>query len=391
MLALRRLAYFYLAAASAYSAAVIWRAHPAIGRDFAAGVQVLAGLADRHVVTPALDAVREQDARLIDSQDHAFRLSIRPLQPGEARILPHVDTVKPVPPHVVMAAPDDRIGETDDTGSADITILPDLSPEAAPVPPAPKIPEPKFAEPRTPNAHMPQFDIASAIPAPPPLSQAPRPGNRADAAALRLKASLSPEMAQNFDLFIFVSKADRGPLAQRMYVFTRDGDHLKLLYDWAASTGREQLETSPRGSRGVTATPAGFYEFDPDRMYRRYHSYNWDQDMPDAMFFNWEREGVQTGLAIHSATGDDVAKLGQRASAGCVHLSPENAATLYRLVRDHYQGPTPRFAYNRATQTMSNTGALAHDKAGNLRMADGYRVLIDIENYGGGDTLAELY
>ncbi len=369
--------------------AVIWRAHPAMTRDFAAGVAVLARLADQHIVGPALDQVRQQDATLIDAQDHPYRLTMRPLLPGEVRSLPHVDTPRPVPPHVVTT-PDDRIGAVDDTASASLTILPDLSPEAAPVPPAPKIPEPQFASPRVPYAGTPDFDVASNIPAPPPLSQPPHTASRAEAALARLKTSLSPELAQNFDLFIFVSKADRGPLAQRMFVFKRDGQQLKLLYDWAASTGREQLETSPRGTRGVTATPAGFYEFDPERIYRRYHSYNWDQDMPDAMFFNWEREGVQTGLAIHAASGDDVAKLGSRASAGCVHLSPENAATLFKLVKAQYRGEVPRFAVNRATDTMSNTGALAHDRNGNLKMADGYRVLIDIENYGGGDTLASL-
>ena len=92
-----------------------------------------------------------------------------------------------------------------------------------------------------------------------------------------------------------------------------------------------------------------------------------------------------------AATGDDVARLGSRASAGCVHLSPENAATLYKLVREQYRGAMPRFAYNSATSTMSNTGALSHDKTGAVRMTDGFRVLIDIENFGGGDTLAELY
>ena len=33
------------------------------------------------------------------------------------------------------------------------------------------------------------------------------------------------------------------------------------------------------------------------------------------------------------------------------------------------------------SQTMSNQGELMRDAAGNLKMADGYRVLIDIENY----------
>jgi lipoprotein-anchoring transpeptidase ErfK/SrfK len=387
MSSLRLLAFTYLAAASAYSMAVVGQAHPVLGRDFAAGMTVLVRLADRHVVAPALDRARRQDAALIDSLDHpaTFRLTIRPLKPGEIRILPRIDKPQPVAQRAVAVA-DDHLSDPTYAASASVAILPDLSPEAAPVPPIPQMPEPRLASPRVPHVASPDFDIASAIPQPP----APHVGNRAEAAALRLKASLTPELAQNFDLFIFVSKAERGPLAQRMYVFRKQDGQLKLLYDWAASTGREQEEVSPRGRSGITATPAGFYEFDPDRMYRRYHSYNWDQDMPDAMFFNWEREGVQTGLAIHSATGADIARLGSRASAGCVHLSPENAATLFRLVKQDYRGQMPRFAVNRATDTMSNTGALLRDKDGQLRMTDGYRVLIDIENYSGADTLAAL-
>ena len=56
MSTLRLLAFTYLAAASAYSAAVVWRAHPMLGRDFAGGMTVLARLTDRHVVAPALDS-----------------------------------------------------------------------------------------------------------------------------------------------------------------------------------------------------------------------------------------------------------------------------------------------------------------------------------------------
>jgi hypothetical protein len=211
--------------------------------------------------------------------------------------------------------------------------------------------------------------------------------------AARLEAGLTPEMARNFDLFLYVSKADVGPLSQRMYVFEKQrSGELKLLYDWAASTGREQREVSPRGERTTTTTPAGYYEIDPDRMYRGYHSQSWDQDMPYAMFFNWEREGLQTGLAIHAATGRDVEKLGERASAGCVHLAPENARILFNLIQRGYRGPAPRFAYDYGSQTMSNQGQLMHDRAGNLKMADGYRVLIRIENYGGNaDTVAALF
>ncbi len=288
----------------------------------------------------------------------------------------------PVPHHTVQAT-DDRLTDPAFSASATVTIRPDLSPESAPVP------EPKLVRPQMPS--LPQFDIARAtpvIPEPPPLTRAPH--SRAEAAALRLKAGLTPEMLRNFDLFLFVSKAERGPLAQRMMVFRKEAGGLTLVYDWAASTGRERDEISPRGRSTFTATPKGFYELDPDRMYRRYHSFSWDQDMPHAMFFNWERQGLQTGLAIHAATGDDIARLGSRASAGCVHLSPQNATTLYDLIRADYRGSAPRFAYNDDTQTMSNRGDLMHRRDGSLKMADGYRVLVDIEDYGGSDMVASL-
>jgi hypothetical protein len=32
-----------------------------------------------------------------------------------------------------------------------------------------------------------------------------------------------------------------------------------------------------------------------------------------------------------------------------------------------------------------------HDAAGNLKMADGYKVLVFVENFGGNDVVAALY
>ena len=55
----------------------------------------------------------------------------------------------------------------------------------------------------------------------------------------RLIDSLSREMLATFNLFIYVDKAERGPFAQRMFVFEKTGDDLALLYDWPVSTGRE--------------------------------------------------------------------------------------------------------------------------------------------------------
>ena len=77
---------------------------------------------------------------------------------------------------------------------------------------------------------------------------------------LRLKDNLTSEMLGNFELFLYVSKADKGPLAQRLYVFAKDEKgNLMLLHDWAASTGRARLEVSPQGRRSFTATPGGYF------------------------------------------------------------------------------------------------------------------------------------
>ena len=366
MSALRILALSYLASASVFVVAATLVAHPEMTQQL--------GAAARRAV--ALAGTGHVPVRPAPSGDGpVVRLTLAP------------DALSPPPalaPPRAVAATDDRIAAAD--GAAQLTILPDLSPESAPVPPDTHFASPQV--PRAPDIHIARDAPAFQIPEPPPLSMAPA-GERGALAARRMLASLTPEMARNFDLFLYVSKAERGPLAQRLYVFRKEGESLNLLYDWAASTGREQDEISPRGRYSFTATPKGFYELDPDRMYRRYHSYSWDQDMPHAMFFNWERRGMQTGLAIHSATGDDIAKLGRRASAGCVHLSPENAQTLFNLIKSDYRGPVPRFAYNAETQTMSNTGAFAHRRDGSLKMADGYRVLVNIEDFGGNTVTAQ--
>jgi len=224
---------------------------------------------------------------------------------------------------------------------------------------------------------------------------APLPG-RAEIALTRLQERLTEEMRAHFDLFLYVSKSDHGPLAQRMYVFGKKPNGLKLgglslAHEWAASTGREKVEINARGRHVITATPMGYYQLDPKRMYPRYHSASWNQDMTSAMFFDWERAGAQTGLAIHAAAPADIAKLGRRASGGCVHLAPENAATLYELIQANYRGLVPRFAYDHETRTASNRGEFMRDPTGTLRMRDSYRVLVVLEDYSGEDAVAALF
>ena len=74
--------------------------------------------------------------------------------------------------------------------------------------------------------------------------------------------------------------------------------------------------------------------------------------MPNAMFFNWEREGAcrRAWPSMPPASAEH-RKAGQpRNSAGCIHLSPENAETL------HDTNPAPIIAGRcRASPTTTAT------------------------------------
>ena len=165
----------------------------------------------------------------------------------------------------------------------------------------------RAAEPKDRDAARRRRSNSRRSPTSPLLTPAPdtNPPSAAELSRVlaHMKVSLTKELYANFELFLYVSKADHGPWQQRMYVFQKQasGD-LDMLYSFPVSTGHEALVPGPTGRLLKTDTPQGYYELDPDRMYRRYHSSQWDQSMPYAMFFTWEHDGQQTGLAIHSAT-----------------------------------------------------------------------------------------
>jgi hypothetical protein len=208
----------------------------------------------------------------------------------------------------------------------------------------------------------------------------------------RLRQSLTRDLYDHFELFLYVSKAAFGPWAQHMYVFQEHArGRLIALYDWPVSTGRERIEYNSSGVRLPSYTPSGFYEFDPNRFFRHHFSSQWHRPMPFAMFFNAKQNGNLTGVAIHSAIGDEVAELGTRASAGCIRLSPEAARTLFTLIRTRYRGLAPRFAIDRRTGTMSRDGIVLHDAGGQPELAEGYKVLVIIEDYGGQNFVAAMY
>ena len=284
-------------------------------------------------------------------------------------------TTPPAPAKVAAALPKPPPRHT--------TLNLPAKPPAVTAPGLPATPQMELAEqPETQNAPL----------TPAPDATPPSAGEVARVLS-HLKLSLTKELYDNFELFLFVSKADHGPWHQRMFVFAKQtsGD-LKLTYTFPVSTGREQPTANPDGSAmWNTNTPTGYFQIDPDRVFKRYTSQQWGHKMPYAMFFSWENEGRQTGVAIHSAVDDDVKVLGSRASAGCVRLAPQNAELLYRLIKTNYRGLTPLFAYDRRTATMSKEGLLMHDKEGKLRYAEGYKVLVLIENQGGDDLVAALF
>jgi hypothetical protein len=203
----------------------------------------------------------------------------------------------------------------------------------------------------------------------------------------RLRETLAPELAKNFDLFLYVSKAAHGPHAQHMYVLRKRPKGFELLHDWPISTGRERVERNALGVERFTATLSGYYELDPERIYADYHSASWDEAMPHAMFFDAWYNGARVGLAIHAT--DDDARLGSRASAGCVRLSPSHARELFRLVNEDYRGKVPRMAFDSRTQSTRRDGTLMRDADGKLKFRDGYRVLVIIENFAGTEVATQ--
>jgi lipoprotein-anchoring transpeptidase ErfK/SrfK len=197
----------------------------------------------------------------------------------------------------------------------------------------------------------------------------------------RLRETLAPELAQNFDLFLYVSKAAHGPHAQHMYVLRKRPNGFELLHDWPVSTGRERVERNARGVIRFTSTLPGYYELDPERIFTDYRSATWDEAMPHAMFFDAWYKGARVGLAIHATDESD--RLGSRASAGCVRLSPSNARELFQLVNEDYRGRVPRMAFDTRTQSTRRDGTLMRDADGKLKFHEGYRVLVIVEDFGG--------
>lgn len=228
-------------------------------------------------------------------------------------------------------------------------------------------------------------------PAPAPQKQpqpvaVPDPAQAQQAnAADRLRYKVPAELYPYFDVYLYVSKAASGSLAQHLYMFHKDAtNNLVFEQSFAVSTGRERHE------KYFTSTPAGLFELDPNRFERVHYSHTWNgAAMPFAMFLNATIKGRQTGVALHSAT-THVAELGSRASGGCVRLPPEKAAELFERFRASEQGMVPVFAYDAPHRRTSGDGVILHDTSGRPVLTPGYRVLLFIEDYPGGPALVAV-
>lgn len=401
---LRQLSAIYLTAASIFVAMAVLAQHPDWSRSAQETgltaknyLMVAADAANEHLVKPGYGYARERSAEALKWANNQLSPPVQVARQQPPKRKP-VKIANNNPPKPATKPQESQPPVLEEKKSA---VVLQNAPQPAPQPGIAENTRPlrpaivEEEKPEIVASAKPQLQLAPLPPEAdmrPMVSRAgPSPGELVRVAQ-RLKSSLSQDLFNNFELFLYVSKADIGSWSQRMYVFAKQpGGDLDLLYNWPVSTGREKWELDVHGKKQNSFTPQGYYELDPQRMHVRYHSGQWNQPMPYAMFFNWEQNGYQTGLAIHGASGEDVALLGQRASAGCIRLAPGNARLLFNLIRTQYKGLAPKFAYDRRTATIDNNGLLIHDRNGKIVFDDGYKVLVFIENYGGNDMVAALF
>lgn len=187
---------------------------------------------------------------------------------------------------------------------------------------------------------------------------------------------LDPKVLSEYELIIYINKADTGRTAQHAFLFQAGDGDLTYLDTWLVSTGREQQETSPKGASKFTTTPQGTFMFDLPRFSRLHKSNAWEADMPWAMFLKTRNGGPTTGIALHAALDKYVHNLGQRASAGCIRLLPSNAEKLYKLLQTKYAG---------SVRTLSPSGVGAKLGGSTIK---GTKGLVIVEDLNEGSVLA---
>jgi lipoprotein-anchoring transpeptidase ErfK/SrfK len=151
------------------------------------------------------------------------------------------------------------------------------------------------------NPATPKTDSNALIPSSETKSTAPRADSKS--------AGTQPEFNPGTEKAGSAVLINIDKTKQKMTVFL-DGVEK---YDWPVSTGRAGYST-PSGTYTATS------------MNEIWYSKEWDNSpMPHSVFF------MKDGHAIHGSY--EVKTLGKPVSHGCVRISPQNAATLYALVK----------------------------------------------------------
>ncbi len=206
--------------------------------------------------------------------------------------------------------------------------------------------------------------------------------------AVRMLKQTPDDVEGYFGLYLYISKASAGPLAQHMFVYERGVDgSMSLRHDWPVSTGREKQERTPSGRKTFTSTPIGIFKLDPNRFHKNWRSRAWNADMPWTMFLDAVENGGMSGIAIHAAGRGKISQLGRRASGGCIRLAPENAELLFNTIRKSFAGLVPVFTMNGDSTNLGGEPARLAD--GSVELTYGYRVMLFIEDYA-GDHLPSL-
>jgi hypothetical protein len=73
-----------------------------------------------------------------------------------------------------------------------------------------------------------------------------------------------------------------------------------------------------------------------------------------------------------------------------VRLAPENARTLFELIRENYRGPTPVPSFDARSRSSSVAGEFARAGDGEIGLSPGYQVLVLIDQLEGGKQMAAL-
>jgi hypothetical protein len=185
--------------------------------------------------------------------------------------------------------------------------------------------------------------------------------------ASRAQALVPDEIETYFNLVIYVDKSEGLGTSQTMFVFhvSPEGTYHELAR-WRVSTGI-----------GAADTPAGVYTFNADRLYRSWHSRQFNVPLPWATFLDASFNGRPTGLATHGTT--EVDRLGNRASHGCVRLHSDQARELQDLIRASGLAQIPVLAYDTRARRTNEAGLPAYAADGAIQTKRGYRAILIID------------